>query len=282
MTMEEGSIPLPERILLMKLKKLLPIAAIASTAAIVAPLVTSCGGKSLQWDFKYEDVEGTPVLVPYEPKYEGKTGEMTLEAAKKAYFDQMDQNADLLADDILYGEYLNRFAESFAFDEYKGYIKVSISNYNKEKHTLSVTIEDNITTKISEYTEGTWNVKIQYLNMKWDVMTASDIYGEGNGYYVNPVLMNEEEIALAILWNRPITLAAMKADKDWSIKWYDSFSSNKSDSSVVHKATWNSENADSAYYTYVADDAMDAAAALSYVSAFAYLGNYLLQVANGK
>lgn len=279
MAVEGGSIPLPERILLMKLKKLLPIAAIASTAAIVAPLVTSCGGKSLQWDFKYEEVEDTPVLTPYEPKYEGKTGTMTLEAAKNAYFEQMDKNADLLADDILYGEYLRRFAYALLYDKYDGYVKVSISNYNKEKHTLSVTIEDNISVK-NDYTEGTWNVKIQYLNMKWDVMNATDIYDEGNGYYVNPVLMDENEIDLAIAGYRPVTLAAMKADKDWSIKWYDSFSSNKSDSSVTHKATWNSANADSEYYTYVAEDAMNAAAALSYVSEFAYVGNYLLRVAN--
>ncbi|MCQ3914732.1 MAG: hypothetical protein MJ201_02985 [Mycoplasmoidaceae bacterium] len=80
------------------LKKLLPVAAIASTAAIVAPIVTSCGaGVSFSSDF-----ENGVIKEEYKAKVAPHAGDetgMKNAEAKKAYFDDVAKNKTILADD---------------------------------------------------------------------------------------------------------------------------------------------------------------------------------------
>lgn len=80
------------------LKKLLPVAAIASTAAIVAPIVTSCGGQ-YSWRITKDNYE-----TGYESVFKTEdlpTGELDTADATKTYFGYVKENKQVFADDLL-------------------------------------------------------------------------------------------------------------------------------------------------------------------------------------
>lgn len=83
----------------MKFKKLLPIAAVASTAAVVAPLVTSCGVANITWSTEFVDGEiKNPYKTQIAPHAKDETG-MNDEDASKAYFEDVSKNPKIFADD---------------------------------------------------------------------------------------------------------------------------------------------------------------------------------------
>ena len=121
----------------MKFKKLLPIAAVASTAAVVAPLVTSCGIASGSFT-AHIGSDGKPDHY-YEPKVERKAAGETysdIEAAKKAYFADVAKNPMIIVDDALYdmfGTTKNRNADA----EGTVTLSINIKKFDAEKGTFS-------------------------------------------------------------------------------------------------------------------------------------------------
>lgn len=121
----------------MKLKKLLPIAAVASTAAVVAPLVTSCGIASGSFSCKMDD-KGPDHY--YEPKVERKAaGEAyeTLDAAKKAYFEDVAKNPMIIVDDALYDMFGNYKQKNASDIEGTASLSITIKKFDAEKGTFS-------------------------------------------------------------------------------------------------------------------------------------------------
>lgn len=127
----------------MKLKKLLlPIASAASVAAVVAPVVTSCGGASLSFSTKITE---KGFEKKYESKIEQKTGKVDADKIEDTYFKDVESNKKILADDCLCT--LSNYTPSFLSDEPtievsgKMSVSVSVTSFDAKAKTFSCKIK---------------------------------------------------------------------------------------------------------------------------------------------
>ena len=124
------------------LKKLLPVAAIASTAAIVAPIVTSCGaGVSYSmYDKDGNFVEYKSVVEQHAAVTEG----LDEPTALTEYLKAANENKKLIADD--YFVYLSDATKPKTADPIQKIqqdMQFSLKNVDVEKKTVSVTLKMN-------------------------------------------------------------------------------------------------------------------------------------------
>lgn len=121
------------------LKKLLPIAAVTSTVAIVAPIVTSCGIASGSFSTNIDPEKGQEKY--YESKIAVKpAGQFDTPAlAEKTYFEDVAKNPMILIDDALYDSFAK--TKSVNVDKKSDItfisISVRISKFDAEKKTVS-------------------------------------------------------------------------------------------------------------------------------------------------
>ncbi|MCQ3914731.1 MAG: hypothetical protein MJ201_02980 [Mycoplasmoidaceae bacterium] len=87
------------------LKKLLPVATVASTAAIVAPIVTSCGAsKTFACTMNAEGEQDKYYEATIEPK--AKDSSITdVAKGQEVYFADIEKNKMILVDDILFSQF---------------------------------------------------------------------------------------------------------------------------------------------------------------------------------
>lgn len=122
----------------MKLKKLLPIAAVASTAAVVAPLVTSCGIASGSFSV-HMGSDGKPDKY-YEPKVGKKAAGKVYtdnENLQKDYFEDVAKNPKILVDDALYNQFGEYERNVGATGSGTAYVSITVKKFDAEKATFS-------------------------------------------------------------------------------------------------------------------------------------------------
>lgn len=203
-------------------KKLLPITAIGSVAAIVTPLVTSCGA-SASFTRDYDD-EGNP-LDFYEPKIPKKAkGEAFTEknTAEKVYFDDVDKNNKILLDDLLFQQFGKH--EDPENDFYRTYpSKISLSatiiKFDSEKKILSLKVKSK--GKLIKETMDEWK-KTTKTFIDYDVTI---IYGE------MPVALEYIEVGDGSFSFGP-NVDLVPYDPNWSIATEGSIKSVEEDSGV--------------------------------------------------
>lgn len=190
-------------------KKLLPIAAIGSVAAIVTPLVTSCGA-SASFTRNYDD-EGNP-LDFYEPKIPKKAkGEAFTEknAAEKVYFDDVAKNNKILLDDLLFQQFgKHEDPENDFYSIYPSKISLSatIIKFDSEKKILSLKVKSK--GKLIKETMDEWK-KTTKTFIDYDVTI---IYGE------MPVALYPEYIEVGDdLFSFVPNVDLVPYDPNWSI-----------------------------------------------------------------
>ncbi len=120
------------------IKKLLPVASLASVAAVAAPLATtSCSntGKVVSYSFSY-DAENPEEIAEYKPKFEALPqqtpyGYMDIETAQLLYFDQMKKDPSLYADDLMCAMYDQIYEEVYFdwYDKIDGNIQVCVDSF---------------------------------------------------------------------------------------------------------------------------------------------------------
>lgn len=185
------------------LKKLLPIAAVASTATIVAPIVTSCGIAS--GSFSCNMNAGIPDKY-YESKITVKPkGQFATPAlAEKAYFEDVAKNPMILIDDALY--------DSFA----KGENKVNNAVVGVDFISVSVTINKlNVgTEKTTISCKAVYQTKGSIVRDEKKTPTETKITFE---YKNVPVTLKSQEGGTAFEFS-PLTAIELTKDADWSIK----------------------------------------------------------------
>lgn len=177
----------------MKLTKLLPIATVASAAAIVTPLVTSCGTK---WQ-EYEFTDGYKFV-------DQKIGSMKESEATQTYINDVDDNNKIFVDDFIKAMY------SDTKSSYESHMYFGVSNVNTKDARLSMRIRVTAsgTDEAGQKVDGdgyesieNWPIKIVYLD---------DSIKESGWYITCPFLGNTDDE----------TLANMRNDKSWSAKMY--------------------------------------------------------------
>lgn len=112
----------------MKLKKLIPLVAVSSVVATIAPLTTSCA-KEIEYKTTYEVDLSNPKFDPVEQK----TGESTLEDATDIYFDDIIQNNKIFAYDFM-RKYLPKENDG---ETYTGRLTFGINSIDKASHRIS-------------------------------------------------------------------------------------------------------------------------------------------------
>ncbi len=128
------------------INKLLPIAAIGATAAVVTPLATSCGN-GLN-NFNGETIF-IPTIVPAEPDEEKirRDGGYTAEEATDIYFADLAKNPEIFVQDMYYvlstGMFRAKNSTPAARDMIRTNLGIKYSNLevNKTKLTLSYEVE---------------------------------------------------------------------------------------------------------------------------------------------
>lgn len=135
------------------LNKLIPIFSLASIAAIVTPLATSCAQTSNSITYKYEFERKTPESEPtvpfntyitqYEPAEQLFDEGIDKDTAWQLYFDKLEQDPSVFADDYLYGasqvwKEREDWGKLISLD---GSLKVTLDSFDRETKRFSWTIE---------------------------------------------------------------------------------------------------------------------------------------------
>lgn len=156
----------------MKLKKLLPIVAVASTAAVVAPLVTSCAkGVTVEWNTSDELPTITPVkrqypLVLSDVVEDAKHNIDALDKATADYFEDLDKDPSLFAKDVI--NFFSDWAKpSFNASAVLDNVSVKINKINKKDMSISYEVNMN-----GSILDEKVELSIKANNVKFYVMSA--------------------------------------------------------------------------------------------------------------
>lgn len=135
----------------MKLKKLIPLASIASVGAIVTPLVTSCAKNAqIKWEYTYE--KGSEIT-KYEPKFSPTTETIdSVEKAKQVYFNELDKNHKLYVDDLLCNINIEIDAEieNLKYDSMNGTVSINLTKFDKESKEVDFSMSSEFEIKGKE------------------------------------------------------------------------------------------------------------------------------------
>lgn len=185
------------------LKKLLPLVSTVSIAAIVTPIVTSCGSRT----FKYKWDEANP-FVEFEPKNcisADEELELSNPDCTARYFQDVKKNKQILAEDIVYeiGHSLMRSNDSII----SGDAEVKIGNIEPETGKISWSINYTLVSDDEIIARASAEVK----NLEY-VLTWANAYDDINMWFMAPLVYMYAGGASI----DPI--AYLRSRHDWSVK----------------------------------------------------------------
>lgn len=168
------------------LKKLLPVAAIASTAAVVAPIVTSCGAGTITFDVYKEDGtmnEYTPVV----EQHAAVTTPLSNADGLKEYLTCLNNDKRIIADDYL----ASRFMKFSISDEpkvtHKEKLQITTKSVNLEEKRVNVVCKMDSIHKIEDTdnkttTEITSSFTVTYTNIEMYAAYVAGAWGITHNY----------------------------------------------------------------------------------------------------
>lgn len=181
------------------LHKLLPVATIASVAAVVTPLVTSCG-KKWQYSFNFKDKDYEPTVDPLESDPLDNAG------ATAKYFTDAAANHDILVNDLFVQ--ISQQGMEEGMDKFEA--KVDVNNVDAQKHLLSFRL---YTIMAGDFGDG-------YEEYEMDI-ECKDIEFVVYGY---GILKNEaEDVSWCVMTaaaQEVDPIIVLDANENWSIKGY--------------------------------------------------------------
>lgn len=181
----------------MKLRKLLPLATIASTAAIVTPLVTSCGKST--FGFTLETYKNYEFVEP-------KTGSLSKDEITNVYFEDASKNVKIYADDLL-APLVSGLPEVVP-EGTNGKTSVTVKNINTEKHTINVVY----------YFKGKTITDIPPQNAQVEMDMETTIELTKIPFFIDYLALDGGSYHWTLMPTYGDDLAKWKADADWSIK----------------------------------------------------------------
>lgn len=217
----------------MKLKsKLLPIVAIAASAAIALPTIASCttediggGGEggfdpiTLSYGFELEEGEYGPKITDYEEQYgeyvfaPGSLGaNPTLPQLQKAYFNLIEEHPGILAEDLIieFNRYAQELLEENPFVVFYGRFEVTLYDFDAETGLATFTIFHKY------YVEDALSREEAYINYVYFHNVKLSLVGSRHLYYLAYDGVDATEIASD---DRSNTLEAAQEDKQWEMSW---------------------------------------------------------------
>lgn len=226
----------------MKLKnKLLPIVAIAASAAIALPTIASCttenggggegGGEhfdpiTLSYAFTLQpnpETGGTEVT-PYEPdiRYQqyvipdGRLGENpSLEEMQDAYFEIIAEHPGILADDLIheFSIYANELYVTYLYSRFYGRFEVTVYDFDAETGLATLSIFHKY------YAAPLIGDPVSYINYVYcsNVQLALIRNTYTQNFYLAYAGVDPDEISEST--DRDDTAAAAEADQRWQMSW---------------------------------------------------------------
>lgn len=258
----------------MKLKhKLLPIVAIAATAAAALPTIVSCdngtgGGGGGGQDFKpitisYAfTIEPEKRMTPYESQYgeyvipEGRLGEHpSLETLQKAYFELIGEHPEVLPDDLVYefAQYMERLysdptilyptlSESYLYTTLYGRFDVTLYDFDPETGLVTMSIFHKYHSVLVDYYELLPTYEYSYINYVTFTNVQLGLIGDTRtDFYVAYKGVYPDEIEGI---SRAKTLAYAQQDKQWQVEWtFVNMLQGADDRYIPHYMYWDFLNA---------------------------------------
>lgn len=223
------------------LHKLLPVATIASVAAVVTPLVTSCSSSMLEWNYVKNGTYSSRIEQAHMTKYYENVAEV-----EEMYLNDVGKNRAIIADDILCAmnyQPLYFIEGSEDGKTTKMYVSAECTNVNVEKKELSIKFKYSLDTVY--YVEHNTHYKMELegtiKNLKYELVDGEET-NEGSGFRwvftASYFLAGDEEQQIQYLKN----------DHDWSVS-ASAYMYFDSDEDEPYEAT----NNDSANYSNIAE-----------------------------